>query len=339
MYIFSNETHKVDDAATKSVSWTERGDEVTEKIGRLKKVSLREVWPREPHDFTPWLAENLDVLNDTIDLSLSIVEREHPAGEFSADLIAEDESGNLVIIENQLERSDHDHLGKVITYLTVLGAKAAIWIVSDPRPEHITAISWLNESYSVSFYLIKLEAIRIGDSLPAPMLTLIVGSSEESQQAGDTKKELKERQLLRNRFWTQLLNRARERTPLHANIAPSDRSYLWTPVKNGLYLRYGIQQHTSDVKLYIDRGADRKDRENSEIFDALVEAKGEIEEAFGEPLEWYRLEGKRACRIDKQLSLGGYRDEEKWHEIQDAMIDTMIRLDNALKPHIDKLPI
>ena len=310
-----------------------------EEIGRLKKVDLREVWQNEPHDFTPWLAENIDVLNDAIGLSLSIVEREHPAGEFSADLLAEDESGNLVIIENQLERSNHDHLGKVITYLTVLGANAAIWIVSNPRPEHITAISWLNESYSASFYLVKLEAIRIGDSLPAPMLTLIVGSSEESQQAGDTKTELKEQHLLRNRFWTQLLDSASERTPLHANIAPSDRSYLWTPVKNGLYLRYGIQQHTSDVKLYIDRGADKKDSENSDIYDALFEAKGEIEEAFGEPLEWYRLEDKRACRVDNQLSLGGYRDEEKWSEIQDAMIDAMIRLYSALKPHIENLSI
>lgn len=312
---------------------------MNETIGRLKKVSLRDVWPREPNDFTPWLAENIDVLNNTIDLSLSIVEREHPAGEFSADLLAEDESGNLVIIENQLERSNHDHLGKVITYLTVLGAKAAVWIVSDPRPEHITAISWLNESYSASFYLIKLEAIRIGDSLPAPMLTLIVGSSEESQQGGDIKKELNERHLLRHRFWTQLLDRAKEKTPLHANISAGQWSYIWATVKSGLYLGYVIRQHGSNTELYIDRGK-HADDENSEIFDALFEAKGEIEEIFGEPLEWQRLEGKRACRIGKQHALGGYRDEEeKWQEIQDAMIDAMIRLDNALKPHINRLSL
>ncbi len=312
---------------------------MNETIGRLKKVSLREVWPREPSDFTPWLAENIDVLNDTIHMSLSIEEREHPAGMFSADLLAEDESGNPIIIENQLERSNHDHLGKVITYLSVLGAKAAIWIVSDPRPEHITAITWLNESSSASFYLVKLEAIRIGDSLPAPMLTLIVGPSEESEQAAETKKELKEQHLLRNRFWSQLLSRAREKTSLHANIAPNDRSYLWTPVKNGLYLRYGVRQHASDVKLYIDRGADKKDSENSEIFDALFEAKAEIEEVFGETLDWYRLEDKRACRIDKEISLGGYRDEEKWQDIHEAMIDAMIRLDKALKPYIQKLSL
>ena len=308
-----------------------------EKIGSLQRVTLREVWPHEAQDFTPWLAENIDVLNNAIDLSLSIIEREQAAGDFSVDLVAEDESGNPVIIENQLERSNHDHLGKLITYLTQIGAKAAIWIVSDPRPEHISAISWLNESSSAAFYLLKLEAVRIEDSLPAPLLTLIVGSSEENQEVGETKREFTERYSLRRRFWTQLLERAKEETLLHANSSPSQRSEIWTRVKSGLSLRYVIRQYGSGVELYIDRGRDA-DNENNELFDTLEEARGEIEEDFGEPLEWQRLEGQRSCRIGKQLSLGGYRDEEKWQEIQDAMIDAMIRLEAAFRPHIERLP-
>ena len=270
-------------------------------------------------------------------MSLSIIEREQAAGDFSVDLVAEDESGNPVIIENQLERSNHDHLGKLITYLTQIGAKAAIWIVSDPRPEHISAISWLNESSSAAFYLLKLEAVRIEDSLPAPLLTLIVGSSEENQEVGETKREFTERYSLRRRFWTQLLERAKEETLLHANSSPSQRSEIWTRVKSGLSLRYVIRQYGSGVELYIDRGRDA-DNENNELFDTLEEARGEIEEDFGEPLEWQRLEGQRSCRIGKQLSLGGYRDEEKWQEIQDAMIDAMIRLEAAFRPHIERLP-
>jgi hypothetical protein len=310
---------------------------VEENIGRLQRVDLRDVWSSEPQDFTPWLAENIDVLNSAIDLSLSIVEREHPAGDFSVDLVAEDESGDPVIIENQLERSNHEHLGKLITYLTTIGAKAAIWIVADPRPEHISAISWLNESSSAAFYLLKLEAVRIEDSLPAPLLTLIVGSSEENQEVGETKREFTERYSLRRRFWTQLLERAKEETLLHANSSPSQRSEIWTRVKSGLSLRYVIRQYGSGVELYIDRGRDA-DNENNELFDTLEEARGEIEEDFGEPLEWQRLEGQRSCRIGKQLSLGGYRDEEKWQEIQDAMIDAMIRLEAAFRPHIERLP-
>ncbi|RKU05936.1 DUF4268 domain-containing protein [Candidatus Poribacteria bacterium] len=309
-----------------------------EKIGSLRRVPLNEVWPHEAHDFTPWLAEKIDVLNNAIDLSLSIVEREHPAGDFSVDLVAEDESGNPVVIENQYKRSNHDHLGKLITYLTAIGAKAAIWIVEDPRPEHISAISWLNESSSASFYLLKLEAVRIENSLPAPLLTLIVGSSDESQEVGETKREFTERHSLRRRFWTQLLDRAKEQTLIHANVSPSQRSEMWARVKSGLSLRYVIRQHDAGVELYIDRGTDA-DNENKQIFDTLANAQGEIEAAFGEPIEWQRLEGQRSCRIGKQLSLGGYRDdEEKWQEVQEAMIDAMIRLEAALRPHIDKLP-
>ena len=310
-----------------------------EKVGSLQRVDLRKVWPREAQDFTPWLEENIDELNSVIDLSLSIVEREQAAGDFSVDLVAEDRSGNSVIIENQLERSNHDHLGKLITYLTVKEAKAAIWIVSDPRPEHISAISWLNESSSASFYLLKLEAVQIENSLPAPLLTLIVGPSEEIREAGKEKKERAERYSLRYRFWTQLLDLAKKKTQLHANISPSQSSYLMTGAgRSGLRFDYVVQQHTSEIELYIDRGKDA-DSENEEIFDRLEQSKVEIEEAFGEPLEWQRLESKRACRINKRFSLGGYRDdEEKWQEIQGAMIDGMIQLEKALRPHIDRLP-
>jgi hypothetical protein len=109
------------------------------------------------------------------------------------------------IIENQLERSNHDHPGKLLTYLVAIGARAAIWIVADPRPEHVNAITWLNESSAAAFYLLKIEGIKIGESPPAPLLTLIVGPSEESRERGETKKELAERYTIRERFWAQLL--------------------------------------------------------------------------------------------------------------------------------------
>ena len=272
-----------------------------------------------------------------IDLSLSIVEREHPAGDFSADLVAEDESGDPVIIENQYNRSNHDHLGKLITYLTAIGAKAAIWIVEDPRSEHISAISWLNESSPASFYLLKLEAVQIENSVPAPLLTLIVGASEESQEAGETKKEFTERHILRHRFWTQLLERAQKKTSLHAGTSSNSSNCIRTSTGNGeFYFRYLIQRHTSDIEVYIDRGRDADSSENEQIFDTLEKAKEKIEETFGESLEWQRLEGQRlegqrlegqrSCRIGKRFSLGGYRDdEERWPGIQDAMIDAMIQ--------------
>ena len=116
------------------------------EIEKLQRVPLREVWRHEAYDFTQWLQENLDILNDTLDLELTSAEREQAAGSFSIDLVAENNDGQIVIIENQLEKSNHDHLGKLITYLSAREASGAIWIVSEPRQEHINAIAWLNES-------------------------------------------------------------------------------------------------------------------------------------------------------------------------------------------------
>lgn len=309
-------------------------------IGKLERLALREVWKHEAYDFTQWLQDNIDVLNEILDVTLSPPEREQAAGSFSVDLLAEDEAGNPVIIENQLGKSDHDHLGKLITYLVGVGAKAAVWIVADPRPEHTSAVAWLNESSSSSFYLLKLEAVRIGKSPPAPLLTLIVGPSEESRQVGKTKKEIAERHIIRHRFWTELLERAREKTKLHAHITPSQYNWIGTGAgKQGLGLNYAVRQHDAQVELYIDRGQERE-AENKKIFDQLVEHKDAIESTFGGALEWQRLEGRRACRIRKGIEVGGYRDdEEEWPEIHQAMIDSMMRLEEALRPHIARLRI
>lgn len=309
-------------------------------IGKIERVPLREVWKNEALDFTIWLEENIDILNENLDINLSNAEREKAAGKFSVDLVAEDNNGNPVVIENQLEKSDHDHLGKLITYLTAIEAKTAIWIVSDPRPEHVSAISWLNESSSASFYLIKVEAIRIGGSQPAPLLTLIVGPSEEAKEVGITKKEIAERYVIRKRFWSLLLDHARTKTKLHANISPSEYSWVGTSAGlSGLGFNYTVTKHATAVELYIDRGKDTEE-ENKSIFQQLANAKEEIEQGFGSSLEWQQLEGKRACRIKKQFTLGGYRDdEEKWSEIHEAMVDAMINLEKALRPHIQEIKI
>ena len=308
-------------------------------IGKINRVPLRDVWKHEALDFTKWLQDNIDVLNDVLDLSLSSAEREQPAGDFNVDLVAEDEDGNTVVIENQLEKSNHDHLGKLITYLASVGAKTAIWIVAEPRPEHVSAIAWLNECSPAAFYLLKIEGIKIGDSTPAPLLTQIVGPSEESRKVGETKKELAERYVIRQAFWSKLLERAKERTKLHAYISPGQYSWIGTAAgRRGLGFNYVVRQHEANVELYIDRGKDA-DEENKTIFDTLVASKDDIEATFGEPLEWQRLESKRACRIRKEIELGGYRDEAQWPANQDAMIDAMIRLEKALKPHIAKLQV
>jgi Domain of unknown function (DUF4268) len=308
-------------------------------IGKIERVPLREVWRHEAHNLTTWLEENVDVLNDVLGLSLVSADREQAAGAFSVDLIAEDESGRTVIIENQLERSNHDHLGKVITYTAMTDAQAAVWIVSEPRPEHVRAVSWLNDSSPADFYLVKIEGIRISNSPPAPLLTLIVGPSEEGKAAGDVKKDRAERHQIFRRFWTEFLDRAKDKTRLYSGTSPVDYHWIGTGSgKRGLSLNVSVTQHAAAAELYIDRGRDSED-ENLAYFGTLHAAKDEIERVFGGPLEWMRLENRRACRVVERIDLGGYRDEERWPEIQAAMIDAMVRLDKAVRPHIAQLPM
>jgi hypothetical protein len=310
-------------------------------IGRLQRVPLREVWRHEALDFTTWLQNNHDVLNDVLDISLTNVEREQAAGTFNVDLVGEDESGNPVIIENQLGKSDHDHLGKLITYLTAFDAKVGIWIVGDPRPEHVSAVNWLNEATAASFYLVKVEAIRIQTpeeihrSPPAPLLTLIVGPSETGKEVGEKKKEWAEREIMRHRFWSELLEKAKMRTTLHANISPGRESWAGAGGgRSGLEFNYNIHQHSARVEFYIDS---RDIEWNKATFDFFYSARDEIEEVFGEQLEWQRLDSRRASRISTILDIGGLQDDN-WAEIQVAMIDAMVRLEKAVRPYIQRLP-
>jgi hypothetical protein len=307
-------------------------------IGRIERVPLREVWRHEAHNLTVWLEENIDVLSDVLNFQLVSVEREHSAGAFSADLVGEDEAARTVVIENQLERSNHDHLGKLITYVAFLDARAAVWIVSEPRPEHVRAISWLNDSSPADFYLLKIEGIRIGNSVPAPLLTLIVGPSQETRELGEVKKVRAERHQVYRRFWTELLERARVASSLHRAVSPGDYPWIGAGAgKTGLSFNYSITRHGATTELYIDRGRDTE-TENKAIFDELESHRLEIETSFGKELEWQRLDGKRACRIAERI-VGGYLDEDRWPEIQDEMVASMTRLERTLKPYIGGLKV
>lgn len=306
-------------------------------IGKLERVALREVWRHEAYDFTRWLQDNIDVLNEALGLSLINVEREQAAGTFSIDLVAEQEGGGKVIIENQLEKSNHDHLGKLLTYMVAMEAQTAVWIVSEPRPEHVSVIAWLNESSSSDFFLLKVEAVRIGASPPAPLLTRIVGPSAETAAVSRSKREFAERHDVRQQWWAQLV--ARPDARLHSHITPGPSTWIGvTSGVRGLPLNYVITQQDCGAELYIDRG-EGSEAENKSIFDQLHSRRAEIDAAFGGELLWQRLDTKRASRIRVNLP-GGYRSPpEDWKEIQDRQVDAMNRLHKALQPHLKTLKL
>lgn len=161
---------------------------------------------------------------------------------------------------------------------------------------------------------------------------------EEATKAevGVTEEQLSEKQILRHRFWTQLLGYSKTKTNLHSRITPGQDSWCGMGAgTSGLGYNYVISQHQTRVELYIDKG--NRDV-NKKIFDKLVATKAEIEQSFGEPLEWERIDEKRACRIKKDLTIGGYRDDDQtWPKIHEAMVDAMMRLHAAISPHIQYL--
>ena len=309
-------------------------------IGRIERVPLREVWKKEARDFTSWLFENIEVLGEELDINLIAEEKEKSVGSFSADIVADDGTGQKVLIENQLEKTDHDHLGKILTYVSNLDAKTAIWISSDPRPEHETAIDWLNETGSgTRFYLIKIEAYKIGDSEPAAKFTIIAGPSEKAEIIGEDRKNMAARHKKRFDFWKGLLEKSKTKTNLHANIAPSIYSWIGTGAgKRGLGFNYGVTYKYGQAELYIDRGKDCAD-ENKEIFDRLQSHKEEIEKDFGGELNWERLNDRRASRISKRFAFAGLNDPDKWDTLQNNMIDAMVRLEKAFRKYIREFKI
>jgi hypothetical protein len=306
-------------------------------IARLEPVELKELWKHEERGFSPWLKDNIQALGEVLGMELSEPQREVPVGSFTVDLVAEEANLGRVVIENQLEASDHDHLGKLLTYMTNLDSKVAVWITPRARPEHIRAVAWLNETTpdDVYFFLVQLSAYRIGNSPPAPLFTSIVGPSPEAKGFGQQKKELAERHVLRLKFWKGLLERAKEKGVLtHADRSPGKESWISGPSgKSGLRFNYNIWiDDDAAVELYIDT---ESAEENKAIFDGLFARKAEIEKAFGGALEWERLDEGKASRIRCTFHKGGLSaGEDNWPAIWDVMVDGMRRLVGAMKPRV-----
>ena len=307
---------------------------MTKQIARLEFQGIRKVFKIEPRDFTTWLEEHIEVLGERLGLTLSVIEREKKTGDFSCDLLCEDGSGHPVIIENQLERTDHDHLGKALTYIVNLGAKTAIWVAGETRTEHHKVIDWLNENTpdDISFYLIRVEAVRVGDSLPAPLFTVVAKPTIEMKRIGNEKKEWAERHRLRYEFWAGLLALSKDRTSLFSGRAASRDHWLSTSIgRSGFQLSYLIHMKRHGLELYIDLGKD-SDTLNKKAFDELIKSRSEIEDKLNSTLDWYRLDESRSCRIYWKLGNEGLLDKNEWPKMHDRMINAMVKFDKVFKP-------
>lgn len=280
-------------------------------LGKLKKVELREGWRHEATDFTQWLAkeENLALLSNEIGFDIKLIQTEAKVGSFNVDILGEEENtGNKIIIENQLEITDHDHLGKIITYASGYDARVIIWVVKDVREEHRRAIDWLNENTNeeIGFYLLKIELWQIADSPLAPKFEIIskpndwakaVKSSVESTELTDTK--IKQLQ-----FWDAFKSYARQ-TSTSLRFQKSYPQH-WTNISIGssdchIALTINSRENLFGVELYIP--------DNKDLYLKLVGVKSQIESELSEKVEWMELPEKKASRI--KVSYHGYFEQEK----------------------------
>lgn len=270
------------------------------ELGTIQNVTLKALWPGEATHFTPWLAQNLDVLGSKLGMDLELVSTEVSAGDFSADIVARDLSTNrLVVIENQFGGTDHRHLGQLITYASVLDAGAVVWIAEAIRPEHKSAMDFLNQNLkeSLSLYAVEASAIRIDESKPAFVLTLVSMPSESVSLppiVPPPESEVREKY---RTYFQGLIDELREKYNFTNARAGQPQNWYTFASDNSRVYKYSTsfaQGGRVRVELYIDCG---DKTQNEHLFDCLLQNKAKIEAAIGHELNWERLDNRRACRV------------------------------------------
>lgn len=313
----------------------------TRGLGRIEQVDLREVWRHEANDFTPWLADHISELGDALGLELELQSSEAPVGAFLLDLLARDSGTNrTVIIENQLESTNHDHLGKLLTYAGGYDANVIVWLARDFRDEHRQAIDWLNQhtNEDTEFFGVVVEAWKIDNSRPAPHFNTVATPNEWRRKTARSVQAANESE--RNQrykaFFQELIDVLRERGFTNARKA---QPYGWHSFSAGHAQRVKYSANFAQGKeARVDVYIDNKDQEwNKDLFDQLMDQKVSIESELSEPLEWQRLDHRRASRI-AVLRQGSIDDnEEKLEEIKNWMIEKLLDFKRVFGPRLDEL--
>ena len=309
-------------------------------LGRLEKVELREFFKDEARDFTPWLAEenNLELLGETLGLDIELEDIEVKIGKFSADIVALDRSSNRnIIIENQLEKTNHDHLGKIITYGAGKNAGIVIWICKKIQQEHRKGLDYLNDisTEDYSFFGIEMELWKIGDSEPAPKFNIVVSPNEwsKSVKASTYSRTLTDTKVLQKEFWTEMVDYFTETNSFLKLRSPRPQGWFNLAIghsKFSLTLTVNTKKNQLGSEVYI-RGMDAK-----KWFNQLYEDKDEIENELGFQVNWQELPKKEASRI-RYFTDGDIRDRESWNKCFDWMKGKSETIHKVFSPRIKQL--
>jgi hypothetical protein len=299
-----------------------------------QEPNLRKAWPNEAKDFTPWLASHLEYIGNILEMDLELVEKESKVGGYSADILAkvadtEDDSESYVVIENQLEDSNHDHLGKLITYASGKKAKAIVWVVKKARDEHREAIKWLNENTTseLGFYLLEIELWHIGSSKLAPKFNVVERPNEWAKVVKSTT-EVSDTKVLQLEFWQAFIDYAGKSNFTKSFRLPSAHPQNWFNLAIGsskcnICLEAKKQKQEATVGIYI--------YDDKSLYHRIESDKQAVETALNSTLHW--TEAKKASRFYETKSFD-MSDPTTWEEVFKWYVEKCIILKKTVQKYL-----
>jgi hypothetical protein len=310
-------------------------------FGQLKRLPIKTVWTSESSDFTPWLAANLDRVSEQIGLDLELVATEVAVGPFRVDVVAQIAgTDELVVIENQFGPTDHDHLGKLLTYAAGQEAAYAVWIAERFRPEHRSAMEWVNHNSveGVGFFGLRIEALQIDTSPVAVQLTTVVEPDQWAKQVTQATSTVSARGQLYAAFWGPLIEQLQTTYPGWSNksVPPKDS---WMPMPSGKTFPFYSIAFTGDrqlrIELYVDGPNEQAQRH---LWDQLVSMREQIDATLP-GLDWDPIPNKRASRISLYAPFddASVDHENHWDSYRDWIVTNLGAFRDAFQPHIERL--
>ena len=305
-------------------------------LGKLEKINnLREVWKNEATDFTQWLAkeENIKILSEELGISIMVDETEASTGRYNVDIKAhEEDSDKTIVIENQLEMTNHDHLGKVIVYAAGFDADIQIWIVKEVRDEHKQAVDWLNEHSDehINIFLVQIELWKIGDSPVAPKFQIISKPNNWAKAIRkNVSKNMSNASTIQLNFWEDFKSYCENKKVNFSLIKPLPQHWYNIFIGNGdchIELKYNTTKHEVSCELYI--------QDNKDLYYSLEKYKDEINSQISNKLQWLALEGKKASRIKFISNLDVDPEAEDWNEAFEWMSNNVELFKKVFKKYL-----
>ncbi len=298
-------------------------------LSKLEEVKdLREIWHDEARDFTPWLAkeENITLLADAIGIDIEVEERESSVGSFNADIFAyETGTDRKIIIENQLEDTNHDHLGKLITYASGKSAEVIVWIVKNARDEHKSAIEWLNSrtDSNIGFFLCEIKLYKIGNSAPAVKFEVVEKPNDWNKEIKRSEGVVSETEQERFDYWIEFKDYAFQNQKFASMFRPKKPSYSQSMTFSigSSACNIGVVQFRKKQEL----GVEIYIYDDQELFNSFLDEKTSIENETELSFDWQPLPKKKASRVIVTRK-ANFDNRKNWEEQFDWIIDKMTRM-------------